>query len=145
MLFRSRLRNQCITDQKDYLRGTNSPLNQGNDNDAQLFCTPSHGRASHVTPLQLECTPGTHPFERHQGQSVEAPEFGEFRWISEIEIAQSSKKSHKAWPCHHDGCNKVYKRRQEVRRHKREKHDISPKCFFCGIKWTRAEIGRAHV
>jgi hypothetical protein len=27
----------------------------------------------------------------------------------------------------------------------RDRHEISPKCFICGIKWTRAEKIREHL
>jgi hypothetical protein len=88
-----------------------------------------------MSPQQLEYLPGIHPFE--------AP--GNL----EIEIAQNSKNrvmSSKEWPCHHDGCNKTYGRPQEVKRHMRDKHAITPpKCFICEIKWTRAAEIRKHL
>jgi hypothetical protein len=95
--------------------------------------------------------PNTHSessFELHPGQRIEAPEIGESQWIPEIEIVQSPKNSvmgSKEWPCQHDGCDKSYGRRPEVRRHIREKHETLPKCFICGIKWTRAEKIRKHL
>jgi hypothetical protein len=92
--------------------------------------------------------PGTHPFEHYPDRGVEAPEFGEFQWIPEMGIARSSKnriKGSKQWKCHHDGCNKSYGRRQEAIRHARDKHEVSRKCFICGIKWTRPEKIREHL
>jgi hypothetical protein len=144
---------QRVTDQEGSLRRTNSPFSQGNGNDLRLrnpnlFCTTSHGQSSHVSPQQLEYLPGARPFEHHPGQRADAPEFGEFQWIPEIKFAQSSKnrvKGFKEWPCHHNGCNESYRRRQEVIRHIRDKHEIPPKCFICGIKWTRAEKIRKHL
>ena len=38
-----------------------------------------------------------------------------------------------------------YGRRQETLRHMRDKHEISRKCFICGIKWTRPEKIREHL
>jgi hypothetical protein len=87
-------------------------------------------------------------FEHHTGQIVEAPGLGKFQWIPEIIIAQSSENSvmgSKEWPCQHDGCDKSYGRRPEVRRHVREKHEILRKCFICGVKWARAEKIRKHL
>ena len=49
------------------------------------------------------------------------------------------------WRCHYDGCGKGYGRRQEVRRHIRDKHEIPRRCFICGIKWTRADKIRNHL
>jgi hypothetical protein len=49
------------------------------------------------------------------------------------------------WPCHYDGCNKSYRRRGEVNRHIKDKHEIPRKCFICGIKWTRAYMIRKHL
>ena len=91
--------------------------------------------------------PGTHSFEHHPGQRVEVPEFGEFQ-SSEIEITQDSENNEmdsKEWPCHYDGCDKSYGRRQEVIRHIREKHTILPKCSICGIELTRPEKIRKHL
>jgi hypothetical protein len=66
----------------------------------------------------------------------------------EMGIARSSKngtKGSKQWKCPHDGCNKSYGRRQEARRHMRDKHEVSPKCFICGIKWTRSAKIKEHL
>jgi hypothetical protein len=86
--------------------------------------------------------PDTHPFKYHPGQRVEATESGG------LEIAQDSKNnvmSSKEWPCHYDGCDSIYGRHQEVKRHIREKHAILPKCIICGNTWTRPEKIRKHL
>ena len=86
--------------------------------------------------------PGTHPKSSFEHQF---PELGDF---SEMAIAQGSENSvmgSKRWPCYHYGCNRSYGRLQDVKRHIRDKHDITPECFICGIKWTRAEKIRKHL
>ena len=88
----------------------------------------------------------THPeshFGHHPGHDVENSEPGKSQQIPETEMAQSSKR----WFCPRGGCDKSYGRPQEVRRHIREGHDISlaPKCFVCGMKWTRTEIIQRHL
>jgi hypothetical protein len=91
---------------------------------------------------------GTHLFEHHPDRKAETQEFGEFQLIPEMGIARSSKnrkKGSKQWKCHHDGCNKSYGRRQEARRHMRDKHEVSPKCFICDFKRTRPEKIREHL
>ena len=93
--------------------------------------------------------PSTHPFEHYPpDRRVEAPEFVELQWIPELGIAPSSKnrkRGFKQWKCHYGGCNKSYGRRQEAIRHMRDKHEVSLKCFICGIKWTRPEKIRGHI
>jgi hypothetical protein len=79
---------------------------------------------------------------------AEAPESSGLQRIPEMETAQGSRIrliGSKKWPCDRDGCNKSYGRPQEVRRHVREKHEISPECLICGIKWTRPEKIRSHL
>lgn len=149
---------QRITGQEESFRGTNAPINQGSWNDAQPctnlhpFCTTPNGQSSHASPQQIEYVPGTHPnspFECHPDQRVEAPEFGGFQRIPEMENAQGTRirlvPSSKEWPCDRDDCNKIYRRPQDVRRHVREKHEILPKCLVCGVEWTRAEKIRRHL
>jgi len=108
-----------------------------------------------VSPQQLEDIPGTHPnspFEHHPDQRVdpvEAPESNGFQRTPAMGTAQGSRvrlvMGSKEWPCDRDGCNKIYGRPQDVRRHVREKHEILPECLICGIKWTRAEKIRRHL
>ena len=146
-------RNQPTTYQEDSFGGTNSPFDQGSRNDMQLrnpnlYSNACHGQSSHVSPQQLEDMSGTHPFEHCPDRRVQAPEFGEFQWIPERGIARSSKnriRGSKKWPCDHGGCDKRYGRRQEAIRHMRDKHGVSPKCFICGFKWTRAEKIKGHL
>ena len=143
-------------DQNDCLRGTNSPFDQGNGNDVQFpnpnqSCTTSDSPLSHLSPQQSEYIPDTHPnslFEHHPGQEFEDPESSRSQRIPEIEIAlgpRSGSINSKTWPCDRDGCNKNYGRRQELRRHVRERHGILPKCLICGIKWSRAVNIREHL
>jgi hypothetical protein len=117
----------------------NSLFNERSGN-YDLFSMAFHGQSSRVSPQ-----PGTHPFQHHPDRKAEAPEFG---WIPEMESMPSSKNrimGSKNWPCHHDGCNKSYGQCQEAIRHMRDKHEISHKCFICGIKWTRAEKIKKHL
>jgi Zinc finger, C2H2 type len=93
----------------------------------------------------LEYTSGTHSFEHHSGQRVEVPEFGEFQFSEITQDFKNNEMDSKEWPCHYDGCDKSYGRRQEVIRHIREKHAILPKCSICGIELTRAEKIRKHL
>lgn len=107
-----------------------------------------------MSPQQLEYVPGTHPnspFERHPDQSFEAPESSEFQRSPATGTAQSSKMirlndDSKEWPCDRDGCNKSYRRQQELIRHVREKHGTLPaKCLICDITWKRPEKLRRHL
>lgn len=97
--------------------------------------------------------PGTHPkksaFERHPDQSVEAPESSGFRRFPATTTAQGSRirlTDSKEWLCNHDGCNKSYRRQQELIRHLREGHGSLPaKCLICDVTWKRPEKLRKHL
>lgn len=95
----------------------------------------------------MEYTPVAHPVSLLNTEKVEAPEFGRFQLIPGIEIAQSSKNRAVGpkWSCPYDGCDKGYRRPQDVRRHIRDKHKNPFKCLICGIKWTRSEKIRKHL
>ena len=89
---------------------------------------------------------GTHakwPFEYPPSKRV-----GEFQRIPGFEIAQGGENrlmGPKKWPCHYDDCNKSYRRRQEIIRHIKDRHEIPSKCFICDFKWTRAVNIRKHL
>ncbi|KAN0127199.1 hypothetical protein V8E53_015005 [Lactarius tabidus] len=42
-------------------------------------------------------------------------------------------------------CNKAYQRRQDLKRHYREKHIRQRKCPFCCTRWSRPERIRVHL
>ncbi|KAI0250571.1 hypothetical protein BJV78DRAFT_554760 [Lactifluus subvellereus] len=42
-------------------------------------------------------------------------------------------------------CGKQYRRAQELKRHKRDKHEQLRKCPFCRTEWSRPEKIRAHI
>lgn len=42
-------------------------------------------------------------------------------------------------------CSKMYRRRQDLKRHTRDKHEWKRRCPFCCVKWTRPERIRAHL
>ena len=135
-------------DHEDSPGGTNSPFDQGNEDQLCNLNLIYHDQSLCVSPQQLEYVPGAHPFEPRLDRKVEAPDFGIFQWIPEMGVAQSSEDTmmgSKLWPCPHDGCNKRYRRRQEAVRHMRDKHEIPHQCFICGTKWTRPEKIREHL
>ena len=128
--------------------GTDSPFDQGNEDELRKLNLACQGQSSRVSPQQLEYVPGAHPFETRLDRKVEAPELGEFQWSLEMGVARSSEDrvmGSKEWPCLHDGCNKRYRRRQEAVRHMRDKHEIPHLCFICETKWTRPEKLKEHL
>jgi CRISPR/Cas system-associated protein Cas10 (large subunit of type III CRISPR-Cas system) len=64
-----------------------------------------------------------------------------------LESVRNPEHKDKASPKRHRcaECGKQYLRAQELKRHKRDKHEQLRKCPFCRAEWSRTEKIRAHI
>ena len=68
--------------------------------------------------------------------------------VPETQSVQNVKyggKSLKEWLCGHRGCDKRYQRKQELKRHTKDKHEDPDNCPFCCFTWTRPDRMGRHL
>lgn len=94
---------------------------------------------------------GTHPVSpisgQHQWDQV-VETVGFTQQVPETRVVQNVKhgrKCPKGWVCNHSGCNKRYQRKQELKRHTKDKHDDPDICLFCCFTWTRPDKMGSHL
>ena len=95
---------------------------------------------------------GTHPISpipgQHHWEVVEAVEFTGSQQVPKTRVMQNVKrggKSRKEWVCNHSGCDKRYRRKQELKRHTKDKHEDPNNCPFCCFTWTRPDRMGSHL
>jgi hypothetical protein len=54
-------------------------------------------------------------------------------------------KCSKEWACNYSGCDKRYHRKQELKRHTKDKHEDPDNCPFCCFTWTRPDKMGSHL
>ena len=105
-----------------------------------------------MSPQQLEYMTATHsispiPGQHHLEQVVEAG-FTDPQQVPETRVVQNIKhggKRSKECVCNHSGCDRRYQRKQELKRHTRDKHEVPDNCPFCGFTWTRPDRMGHHL
>jgi len=106
-----------------------------------------------VSPRQFERTMVTHPIspipdQHHWDEVVGAVGFTALQQVPETQGVQNVKyagKGPKEWLCGHSGCNKRYRRKQELKRHTKDKHEDPDNCPFCRFTWTRPDRMGHHI
>jgi len=101
----------------------------------------------------LENTTGTHPIspipgQHHWDQVVETVGFTDPQQVPETRVVKNVKqggKGPKEWVCNHSGCDKRYQRKQELKRHTKDKHEDPDNCPFCCFTWTRPDRMGSHL
>jgi len=96
---------------------------------------------------------GTHPTslipgQDHCEQVVEAVGFTDSQQVPETWVMPNVKhsgKRPKEWVCTHSGCDKQYQRKQELKRHTKDKHEDPDGCPFCCFTWTRPDRMGSHL
>jgi len=96
---------------------------------------------------------GTHPVspipgQHHWEQVIEAVGFTDSQQVPETRVMQNVEhggKRPKEWVCNHSGCDKRYQRKQELKRHTKDKHEDPENCPFCCFTWTRPDRMGRHL
>jgi hypothetical protein len=98
---------------------------------------------------------GTHPNspipgQHHWDQVVEAVGITDPQPVQETRVVKNVKRGGKGpkakeWVCNYSGCDKPYQRKQELKRHTKDKHEDPDDCPFCCFTWTRPDRMVSHL
>jgi|SRR5712675_91253 len=126
------------------------PFAQTNDvqfHDPNPFVNEFHDRR--VSPQPFPTMPIPHSmsqFQPHPDQIADTPASTGPQWEPEISNPQGARhRGTGSEECPHGNCDKSYGRRQDLKRHIRDRHGIRPRCPSCGFESTRAERIRRHL
>ena len=88
------------------------------------------------------------PGQHHWEQVPEAVGFTDSQQVPETRVMQNVEhvgRRPKEWVCNHSGCDKRYQRKQELKRHTKDKHEDPENCPFCCFTWTRPDRMGSHL
>ena len=115
-----------------------------------MFFDASQSQLPQALPWQLEQTTSTHPIspvpsQRHVDKAVRAAAYTYPQQVPATRNIKCVGQNRKEWLCSRSGCNKGYRRKQELERHTKDKHDDPNNCPFCRFTWTRPERMGRHL